>query len=403
MAFVGTVWGGAAQSYGSLMGARVVQGLGTAMWESVMYSIIGDLYHVHERGVRVAALTIAISGLANLPALLSGVITQRLGWRWMFWLLAIFLGIGVFLLAIFGWETAYNRAPIYNIDTSSNNNVDLISAMKQDHSYIENAEPSVDSVEKAQAEEDAPIPRKSFAKRLLPFSGTYSPDSIIWMLLRPFIILANPAVIWSTLFLSITTAWFVMISFVIAQIFSAPPFLLDSAHISYMSAGPCIGGILGSVICGLISDPLAISLAKRNKGVYEPEFRLILLLPFLVTACIGFFCFGNFVEKGYSPVVMTVVWGVALAAQQFMSVAVGTYIIDAYRDISVEVFIIGMVVKNFLFFGLSFGVNNWVTKWGPARVFDTIGGIEVALFFLSIPVWVFGKQWRAYFHFKHIS
>jgi hypothetical protein len=232
-------------------------------------------------------------------------------------------------------------------------NVDLISAMKQDHSYIENAEPSVDSVEKAQAEEDAPIPRKSFAKRLLPFSGTYSPDSIIWMLLRPFIILANPAVIWSTLFLSITTAWFVVISFVIAQIFSAPPFLLDSAHIGYMSAGPCIGGILGSVICGLISDPLAISLAKRNKGVYEPEFRLILLLPFLVTACIGFFCFGNFVEKGYSPVVMTVVWGVALAAQQFMSVAVGTYIIDAYRDISVEVFIIGMVVKNFLFFGLS--------------------------------------------------
>jgi hypothetical protein len=49
------------------------------------------------------------------------------------------------------------------------------------------------------------------------------------------------------------------------------------------------------------------------------------------------------------------------------------------------------------------GVNNWVTAWGPARVFDTIGGIEVALFFLSIPVWAFGKQWRAYFHFKHIS
>lgn len=225
--------------------------------------------------------------------------------------------------------------------------------MKQDHSYIENAEPSVDSVEKARSEEDAPIPRKSFAKRLLPFSGTYSPDSIIWMLLRPFIILANPAVTWSTLFLSITTAWFVVISFVIAQIFSAPPFLLDSAHIGYMSAGPCIGDILGSVICGLISDPLAISLAKRNKGVYEPEFRLILLLPFLVTACIVFFCFGNFVEKGYSPVVMTVVRGVALPAQQFMSVAVGTYVIDAYRDISVEVFIIGMVVKNFLFFGLS--------------------------------------------------
>jgi hypothetical protein len=225
--------------------------------------------------------------------------------------------------------------------------------MKESHSYVENAEPSADTVETAQAEEDALKPRKSFAKRLLPFSGVYSSDSILWMLLRPFIILANPAVIWSTLFLSITTAWFVVISFVIAQIFSAPPYLLDSAQIGYMSAGPCIGGIVGSVVCGLMSDRLAIGLAKRNKGVYEPEFRLILLLPFLVTASIGFFCFGNLVEQGYSPVVMAVIWAIALASQQFMSVAVGTYVIDAYRDISVEVFIIGMVVKNFLFFGLS--------------------------------------------------
>lgn len=299
--------------------------------------------------------------------------------------------------------------------------MDLLNAMKANHSGIVNVEPSVDTIEKAQAEEDAPKPRKSFAKRLLPFSGTYSPDNIFLMLLRPFTILFNPAIIWSTLFLSITTAWFVVISFVIAQIFSGPPYLLDSAHIGYMSAGPCIGGILGSIACGLMSDPLAIFLAKRNKGVYEPEFRLILLLPFVVTASIGFFCFGNFAEQGYSPAVMSVIWGIALAAQQFMSVAIGTYVIDAYREISVEVFIIGMVVKNFLFFGLScesrnasntleqadfvviVGVNDWVTRWGPARVFDTIGGIEVALFFLSFPVWVWGKQWRAYFHSKHIS
>ena len=223
--------------------------------------------------------------------------------------------------------------------------------MKENHTHVEDPEtiketPQVES-------DDAMTPRISFVKRLRPFSGVYSQDNFFWMLLKPFIVLANPAVIWSTLFLSITTAWFVVISFVISQIFSAPPYLLDTAHIGYMSAGPCIGGLLGSIVCGLLSDPLVISLAKRNKGIYEPEFRLVLLLPFLVTACIGFFCFGNFIEQGYSPVVMSVIWAIALAAQQFMSVAVATYVIDAYRHISVEVFIIGMVVKNFLFFGLS--------------------------------------------------
>lgn len=86
-----------------------------------MFSVIGDLYYVHERGMRVAALTVAISGLANLPALLSGITTQNLGWRWMFWLLAIFMGIGLVAVILFGWETAFKRPDIYNTDTSSSN------------------------------------------------------------------------------------------------------------------------------------------------------------------------------------------------------------------------------------------------------------------------------------------
>ncbi|PVH73219.1 MFS general substrate transporter [Cadophora sp. DSE1049] len=390
-AFIGTVWGGASQSYDSLLGARIVQGLGVSMFESVMFAVIGDLYYVHERGTRVAALTIAISGLANLPALLSGVTTQNLGWRWMFWLLSIFMGVALVAVILFGWETAFNRAAIYNTDTSSSNEGD------------QEVEHKEKIAEAGLAAEENPVPRIPFPKRLLPFSGTYSSDSIPLMLIRPFTILANPAVIWSTLILSITTAWFIVISFVIAQIFSSPPYLLDSAHIGYMSAGSCVGGLLGSIACGMVSDPIVVALSKMNKGIFEPEFRLVLLIPFIIFSSIGFFCFGNFVALGYSPVVISVIWGVATVAQQFISVVVGTYMIDAYRDISVEVFIIGMVVKNFLFFGLSFGVNDWVTSWGPARVFNTIGGIEVALFVFSIPIWVWGKQWRAYFHSKHIS
>lgn len=118
-AFVGTIWGGAAQSYESLLGARIVQGLSVAMFESVMFSVIGDLYFVHERGSRMAIYVTSNSGIANLPAMLAGKITTDLGWRWVFWLLAIFLGIAWVGVVLFGWETAYNRNEIYNIDTSS--------------------------------------------------------------------------------------------------------------------------------------------------------------------------------------------------------------------------------------------------------------------------------------------
>jgi len=118
-AFVGTTWGGFAQSYDSLLGARIIQGLSVSWFESVFFAIVGDLYFVHERGVRVAIVTTCIAGISNLPPLLAGKIAMTLGWRWVFWILAIFLGVGMILCIFFGWETAYNRHAVYNTDLAS--------------------------------------------------------------------------------------------------------------------------------------------------------------------------------------------------------------------------------------------------------------------------------------------
>ncbi|KAL2819058.1 major facilitator superfamily domain-containing protein [Aspergillus cavernicola] len=48
-AFIGCIWAGAAKSYGSLIGARALQGMSMAFFESVMFAVIGDMYYVHER------------------------------------------------------------------------------------------------------------------------------------------------------------------------------------------------------------------------------------------------------------------------------------------------------------------------------------------------------------------
>lgn len=118
-AFVGTVWGSRANSFGSMVGARVVQGLGIAMFESVTFSLIGDLYHVHQRGTRMTAYILFQSGLGNFPSVIAGKITMDLGWRWVFYLLALFMGIGWIGAVLFGWETLYIRNSAYNLDTSS--------------------------------------------------------------------------------------------------------------------------------------------------------------------------------------------------------------------------------------------------------------------------------------------
>lgn len=111
-AFVGCLWAAAAKSYGSFLGARMIQGASMAYFESVTYAFIGDIYFVHERGTRLAVVVIMYQSLSNIPALVAGDMTQRIGWRWVFWLLAIFIGIGLILCIFCGWETAFNRVAI---------------------------------------------------------------------------------------------------------------------------------------------------------------------------------------------------------------------------------------------------------------------------------------------------
>jgi hypothetical protein len=147
--------------------------------------------------------------------------------------------------------------------------------------------------------------------------------------------------------------WVIGISIVIAQIFSAPPFLLNTAQLGYIGAGPTVGGFLGCILCGALSDPIARYFTRRNNGIYEPEFRLPLMALLPVVSTIGYFCFGNLITEGKSPVAASAMWGLVFVAVQVAAVSTGAYIVDAFRDISVEAFIIQMTVKNFLWFGFS--------------------------------------------------
>ncbi len=109
------------KGYNSLLGGRILQGFGSTAFESVTFSLVGDMYFVHERGSRMAFFIVSQSGLLLLPSLIAGEVAQAMGWRWVFWFLTIVTAIGTVGIILFGWETAYNRNAVYNIDTSSHN------------------------------------------------------------------------------------------------------------------------------------------------------------------------------------------------------------------------------------------------------------------------------------------
>ncbi len=97
---------GFAGSMGALVAWRALQGLGAGAMQPVTFTIVGDLFDVHERG-RMQGLFGAVWGLAGLVGpLVGGAIVHSLGWRWVFWVNLPFGLASAAVLAI-----AYHERP----------------------------------------------------------------------------------------------------------------------------------------------------------------------------------------------------------------------------------------------------------------------------------------------------
>lgn len=53
---IGTAIGQSKISYEYLLAARIVQGFSTSAFESLIVATIGDMYFVHQRGLRIAVI-----------------------------------------------------------------------------------------------------------------------------------------------------------------------------------------------------------------------------------------------------------------------------------------------------------------------------------------------------------
>ncbi len=83
--FASSIWAATSESYGSLVAARIIMGIGVSPCESLPSSTIAEIFFLHERAYRVGIYTLLLLGGKNIVPLVSAAITNSLGWRWVFW------------------------------------------------------------------------------------------------------------------------------------------------------------------------------------------------------------------------------------------------------------------------------------------------------------------------------
>lgn len=129
----------------------------------------------------------------------------------------------------------------------------------------------------------------------------------------------------------------------------------------------------------------------------EPEFRLPVMITYVVFTSTGFFAWGESLHNEDPwPIPVIVCLGIINLGVQLGTTGAVTYVSDCHREQAAEAFAIMNFLKNFFAFGLTFYANDWIVAQGVRDAFYVIGGTTIAVTLLTIPMYIYGKRARSW-------
>ncbi|EPE24482.1 MFS general substrate transporter [Glarea lozoyensis ATCC 20868] len=557
--FVGTsVWCAASPTYISLLVARIFQGISISSVECLPSATIAEIFFLHERAYRIGIYTLLLLGGKNLVPLVSAAIIQSMGWRWVFWIVAMVVGFCGVLLFFFVPESFWDRTPhgrhhkpaksmsrlsvllqrrlspsttanasdhrnrhngnseekLTDADTTlpqrplmahratarsvgfaendqyatdlgrqadgssqeireagAKNSatrdraisggfephIDVLaghdSVPRQLHAhhdlqhriqpagdvpatpilhnmdspyYVEAQLRDADYAHKDQDSGTGTVPtydgevhqpaiapelephskrytnvlrrgeKLSFVQQLKPYNGRLSNDSWLRVAFRPFILFAYPAVLWSSVVYACAVGWLIVLSESVSEIYrNAETYNFSALSTGLIYISPFIGGILGTAVAGKVSDMIVKRMTKRNGGLYEPEFRLVMGIPITITTVIGLMGYGWSAHEHDAWIVPTIFFGIISFGCSLASTTSITFCVDSYRQYAGEALVTLNFSKN-IFHGLVFSLffNHWLEADGSRTVFIWLGVIQLIFMASTIPMYIFGKRAR---------
>ncbi|KAI9645255.1 hypothetical protein NHQ30_005990 [Ciborinia camelliae] len=295
------------------------------------------------------------------------------------------------------------NSPYYsNIDKSGGNYVDRGRSIERDHSNptlreIEDGTPLRDlSLGPQYTRELREAPTQTFIQQLKVWNGRLSKDKWFIVAIRPFILFTYPAVLWSSIVYACSIGWLIVLSESVAVIYRTKEtynFSALSTGLVYLS--PFIGGVLGTAVAGKVSDIIVRAMSRRNGGLYEPEFRLIMAIPVAITTVIGLMGFGWSAQVHDKWIVPTIFFGIISFGCSLGSTTAITFCVDSYRQYAGEALVTLNFSKN-IFHGLVFSLffTRWLEGTGSRTVFIWLGVIQLGCMAATVPMYVFGKRAR---------
>lgn len=430
---IGSIVAASSQNFGALMAGRVLTGIGASPTESLASASLSELYFQHERAYRTGLYTLLLLGGKNIIPLLSSLVLDHLDRHWLYWILAIFLGTNLVLTFFFVPETFWDREPTPNKRSieeteAARHASDYVPPARRPHAY---ALPSTNNVleveslasshydvtagdislhqpsavqpvgithpsDESDTDKSIASSPKTFTKRLALYSGRHSPDKWWMVALRPFYLYFYPSILYGSLVYSMAVVWLIVISETVSEIFKGKNYGYSQQTVGLFYLGPFIGGVLGSLTTGIVGDRLTRWVVKKNHGIYEPEFRLIMLIPATLFTCFGLMGYGWSSDEADPWIAPVIFFGCLSFGSSMASTSAITFAVDCYKMFAAETLVSFNFAKNLVGFIFSLFNTDVYLKRGGKTTFVIYGVTQMFLSLVGIFVYIYGKKFRAW-------
>ncbi|KAF5248701.1 hypothetical protein FANTH_5771 [Fusarium anthophilum] len=242
--FLGTLGCAVTESYAGMMVSRLITGNGAAVFATLTGGVVSDLYRKEDRNTPMALYSMTIMVGASLGPLISGSVVDLLGWRWIFFIQAIAIGITTTTLFLLFEETRSN-------------------VLLRRKCFALNA-----------------APMKTSAGKLINFAPETEERlnievSIIWRSFAfPLRLLSKEPIVFC-ISLWVSFAWAIMyMQFSSIGLVFRSVYGFENAEVGAVYAAPIVGSIVGIGI-SLLQEPIIKRVLPHKKPLYTPEQRLL--------------------------------------------------------------------------------------------------------------------------------
>ncbi|KAI0155465.1 major facilitator superfamily protein [Pestalotiopsis sp. NC0098] len=404
------VWTAYTRTEGEWYAHRIIIGFFGACIESLPEVSIPDVFFAHDRGTWMSLYVFTLFGSNFLAPLCAGWFAEAFGWRWTMHFGAIMAAVTFFILFFFMEETIFFRTTLEGLEDTTDDTPEVPekttgSAKTDGPSSLESpaANLPVDAVATANSRPQNLLRMTPF--RLLPERPSFG--SVLKSMLLPLVIMAQfPTVVWSGFIYGINLSWYNVLNGTISPVLSAEPYGWSTGAVGSMYVGPIVGAAVACVWSGVVADRFTIYLAKKNKGIREPEHRLWPLAISSVLSCVGLIIWG--VGAYYDIQWVGLAFGLGILT--FACVTGGSialsYNVDCFKDISGHSTTSIIVIRNTMGFAISYGITPWYTNMGLRYCFIMAGLLSLVCtgtFLLMIWKGKYFRQQSAKKYWGHVG